>query len=126
MLDLRKLAAIDIAFLGPRFVIAEYACGAFLSVALGAFILFRSQSHWQVALGVYFLFLRINYAPMLRWAIEIRTKENTRAALGRELTDKRQAMSKYRRQSVVLFLPLLPLALIVRELRRRQQRGGEN
>jgi hypothetical protein len=52
MRNLRKLAAIDIVFLGYKFVLAEYAVGVFLSVALGLFALFRAHSFWQEALGI--------------------------------------------------------------------------
>ena len=47
MINLRKLTAIDIAFLGYKFVLTEYVIGVFFSAALGLFVLFRSQSFWQ-------------------------------------------------------------------------------
>jgi hypothetical protein len=63
--NIRKLAAIDIVFLGYKLVFAEYAFGVLFSVALGIFVLFRSHSVWQVALGIYLICLGINYVPML-------------------------------------------------------------
>ena len=40
----RKLAAIDIVFLGPRLIIAEFTGGVLLCVVLGAFVLYRGHS----------------------------------------------------------------------------------
>lgn len=113
-MNLRKLAAIDIVFLGPGFIIAEYACGTLLSVALGIFILFRAHSVWQLILGVYFLCLGTNYALMLVYAIGLRDREKARAEIADELTEQRKAVSKYRRLSLVLLVPLAAiLALAV-------------
>ncbi len=110
MLNLRKLAAIDIALLGYKFVLAEYAVGVFFSVGLGLFVLFRGHSFWQVWLGIYLLSLGINYIPMLACAVSIANREAARAELGAELTDKARAMAKYRRQSLLLLVPnLVPI-----------------
>lgn len=119
MIDLRKLAAIDIAFLGPKFVFVEYVVGVFFSVGLACFVLFRSSSFWQMALGTYFICLGINYVPMLGWAIAISSRQNAQMELGSELADKRHAMTKYRRQSLVLLIPLLPVALMIARKRSR-------
>jgi hypothetical protein len=114
MNNLRKLAAIDIVFLGYRFVLAEYAFGVFFSVALGLFVLFRSHSSWQVLLALYLICLGLNYLPMLLYAIAIANKETAAAQLAGELTDKRSAMSKYRRQSLLLLVPLaVPLLALL-------------
>src|SRR5215813_8037183 len=43
VLNARKLAAIDLVFLGPKLVITEFVAGLFLSAALGIFILVRSH-----------------------------------------------------------------------------------
>ena len=105
MFDPRKLAAIDIAFLGSKLIIAEFAGSVLLCPALGAFVLLRSQSLWQLALGWYIVSLGINYLPMLFYAIAIARHDSARAELGDELNDK-HAMTKYRRQSLCLLIPL--------------------
>jgi hypothetical protein len=106
MSSLRKLAAIDIVFLGYRFVLAEYSFGVLFSGALGLFVLYRAHSSWQVVLGIYLICLGINYVPMLAYTLSIARKESARAELGSELSDKAAALSKYRRQSLLLLLPL--------------------
>ncbi len=115
-INLRKLAAIDIFFLGHKLIFAEYAVGVFLSIALGVFVLFRGHSFWQVVLGTYLVFLGINYVPMLVYAVAIADKQSAKAELGDELSEKQTALSKYRRQSLLLLVPLLaPIFALTQE-----------
>lgn len=113
ILSFRKLAAIDIFFLGYWFVFAEFACGVVLSIALGLFVLVRSHSFWQIGLGVYLTCIGINYIPMFVYAVSIANKQNAEAELGNELAQKQPAMSKYRRQSLLLLVPLLLPILVL-------------
>ena len=121
MINLRRLAAIDTVFLGYKFVLAEYAVGVFFSAALGLFVLFRAHSFWQIVLGIYLICLGINYIPMLAYTLSIANKESAQTELGDELSDKPAAMSKYRRQSLLLLIPLAaPILAIVRHQKSEQ------
>jgi hypothetical protein len=106
MVNPRKLAAIDIVYLGSKFIIAEFAAGVLLWVALGVFVLLRAHSFWQLALGLYLISLGIN-VPMLVYAVTITKGQSARVEMGDELQDKRRAMAKYRRGSILLLVPLL-------------------
>ena len=123
MINPRKLAAIDVVLLGSRFIIAEFAIGVTLGLALGAFILLRALLLWQFALGVYLILLGLNYVPMLVYAIAFTKGRSARAELGEELDDKRAAIAKYRRQSLLLLVPVLPVVIA---LRRHTQRTRGN
>jgi hypothetical protein len=113
MIQPRKLAAIDIAFLGPGLIFAEFGFGVLFPLAMGAFVLLRARAPVQVLLGLHFLALGANYVPLLLHAISLRTRERARAELGSELNDKGRAMAKYRRQSLYLLLPLVtPIAAL--------------
>jgi hypothetical protein len=114
MINPRKLAAIDLVFLGPALVIAEFAAGVLLSIALGGFILLRAGSLWQVVLALYFISLGINYVPMLLYAIDMARHRSAFAEIGDELIDKREAMAKYRRQSLFLLIPLVVAVVALR------------
>jgi len=105
-LNIRKLVAIDIVFLGFKLVLAEYVCGVVLSLALGIFVLIRAHTAWPSVLGVYLACLGVNYVPMLAHTISLANRENARSELGDELAQRRQAMSKYRRVSLLLLVPL--------------------
>jgi len=68
----RKLAAIDIALLGPKVMVGEFACGVLLCAALGSFVLLRGHGPMpQLLLGLYLISLGVNYVPMLIHAIAI-------------------------------------------------------
>ena len=112
-LTFRKLAAIDIVFLGFKLVLAEYAFGVLFSLALGAFVLVRSHSVWQIMLGVYLICLGINYIPMFAYTVSIANRQNAQAEMADELGDKPKAMSKYRGVSLLLLVPLLVPILVV-------------
>jgi hypothetical protein len=87
--------------------------GVFFSAALGLFVLYRSHSFWQVVLGIYLICLGIDYVPMLAFAISIGNQDAATSELGGELADKPRAMAKYRRQSLLLLLPLIVPVLTV-------------
>jgi hypothetical protein len=114
-INFRKLAAIDVAFLGPKLIVTEFAFGVLFSLALGIFALLRAHSLWGTAVGTYLVCPGINYGPMLGYAVAIGNRENARLELGDELKEKQVAMSKYRRQSLLLLVPLVvPIFAIFR------------
>ena len=110
-INFRRLVAIDIALLGYKLIFAEYVAGVLLSIALGLFVILRSHSFWQAALGLYLICLGINYAPMLAYTVAIGNRQRAQAEIADELTQRRIAVSKYRRVSLLLLVPLLAPAL---------------
>jgi hypothetical protein len=122
MINARKLAAIDLYFLGPKIILLEFGLGVPIMLALGVLSLrvglFRTQATWQILLGAYLLFLAINYLPMLWCAIDIVRRGSAAAELGDELQDRPAAMRKYRRQSLWLLVPLaVPVAWFMQRWR---------
>ena len=125
MFNARKLAAIDLIFLGPKVIITEFSAGVFLSAVLGIFVLVRGHhSHAQIVLGLYLISLGINYVPMLNHAIRISRAKSARAELGNELDDKRVAMAKYRRQSLWLLLPMIVPLMALAQSRKPQSNNS--
>ena len=119
VLNARKLAAIDLVFLGAKVIIVEFAIGIFFSAALGVFVLLRGHgSLVQVVLGLYLISIGINYVPMLIYAIAITKANSARAELGSELDDKGAAMAKYRRQSLWLLVPLSVPVIVITQTRK--------
>jgi hypothetical protein len=113
-IDIRKLAAVEIVFLGSRFILAEFSIGMLGSLALGAFTLLRSHSLRGVAFGSYLLFIGVNYVPLLLHAISLVRHNNARNEIADELTEKRGMFRKYRQQSLLLLVPMVvpSLALV--------------
>jgi len=126
MIDLRKLAALDIAFLGYRLILAEYVFAVVLSLALGIFILARGHSGWQILLGVYFLCLGMNYVPMLWWTLAIGSRENARTEVEQEMSDRPATMARFRRVSLTLLVPLLPLGMMVAQRLKKRRADGNS
>jgi hypothetical protein len=122
VISLRKLAALEVFFLGPMFILAEYACGVLLSIALGAFVLYRSRSFPQILLGIYLICLGVNYMPLLFYAVSVRDRLQAARAIEDELANTRKSMSRYRTQSLILLLPLaVPVLALMQEGRRSQR-----
>ena len=121
MLNVRKLAAIDIAILGLLPVIAEFALGVIGSLAMGIFVALRSRGIRGMVLAAYLVALGINYVPLLFHALSLRDRSRARREMDDELgADPRIAMRRYRRGSLLLLLPfVVPVLALVQ--RRGQQ-----
>jgi hypothetical protein len=124
MLNVRKLAAIDLAFLGSKVILTEFTLGVAGSTILGILTLragiHRFHSARMIVLGAYLLSLGINYVPLLLHVIDIARQGSAGLEIADELGDRRAAFRKYRRQSLLLLIPLLVLVVaIVQEVTRR-------
>jgi len=121
MVNVRRLAAVDLSGLGPKIVIPEFALGAVGTPALGVLTVLRSGSMAVAAFGIALIGIGANYVPLLIHAIDL----TLTSAVARELAgeaDARQALyAKYRRQSLWL---LLPFAVAAADLSQRFSRRG--
>lgn len=122
-INVRKLAALDMAFNGPRLIITEFACGVFIPLGLGLLSLFRGHARWQSVFGIYMLFLAVNYVPLLIHAILIARKGSVREEVEAELGD-RDELRRYQRQMLVLLLPLVVPVLALAQLSRGRDGSG--
>lgn len=98
-----------------------------MGLALGCFVLFRSHSLEQVALGAYLVCLGINYVPMLIYTIAIGSRQNAQAEIADELANKgkKKAMSTYRRISLLLLVPLaIPIIALAYGLSKARNISG--
>lgn len=123
VIDIRKLAALDIAFLGPRFILAEFGLAVLLCPALGLLTLVRSHSVWQVILAGYLLSLGVNYVPLLAYAIAIVRRRTSQQEVADELAFRGRpaAFRRYRRQSLLLLVHSpCPPWLSLRSAKRRK------
>jgi hypothetical protein len=114
VIEIRRLAAVDIAFLGPRFILAEFSIGVFGSLALGVLTLVRTHSLGGTVFGAYLLCIGVNYAPLLVHAIDLVRHGTAHQEIAGELPEKDRMFRKYRRQSLLLLVPLVvPIVAIV-------------
>lgn len=125
MLNVRKLAAVDLHFLGPKIILAEFGLGVAGLAVVGWFTLHagmhREHGAWLIAWGLYMLGLGINYVPLLLYAIGIARRGIAQEGIADELGNRRAAACKYRRQSLFILIPLVVLVCaIMQELQRRR------
>lgn len=106
MIQIRKLVAVDMAWLGQRVILAEYALGILLPLVLGVLSLragWRGGLGWETILGIWLVGIAANYVPMFIYAVVI-ARAGTVQAEGRpELANAK----RYGVQQVMLLVPLL-------------------
>lgn len=124
-INIRKLAALDIVFHGPKLILVEFALTVGLSGSLGAFSLsffLRSSGHplFALILSLVFLWIALNYVPLLLYAISFVRHKNAELEVAFELAHKERYARKYMLQSLLLVVPLVvPILAIVQEWQRR-------
>jgi hypothetical protein len=123
-INVRKLAALDIVFHGPMFILIEFALAVFLCGAVGLLI-FHGSNHspFMVILGSFFLWVALNYIPLLLYAISIVKHKSARGEVAYELEHKDRYAGKYSLQSILLLL--IPLAMLLLAVYQKLQKRGE-
>jgi hypothetical protein len=126
VINIRKLAALDIAFHGPKFILIEFALGVIGCAALGLFSiyfgLFHSPSYslFAVIMGCFLLWIALNYVPLLIYAISIVRHKSAQQEVAYELEYRDKYAGKYMRQSTLLLIPLaIPALAVYQELQKR-------
>ncbi len=127
-INVRKLAALDIAFHGPSLVLAEFAGAVILGAGLGVLMLTTSlhdPTHLVSPgfIGLMPLWIALNYVPLLLYAIDITRRKSARQEVAFELEHKDLYTRKYMLQSFWLLLPLVvPVLSIVQEIQKHSRR----
>jgi hypothetical protein len=128
VINIRKLAALDIAFHGPKFILIEFALGVFGCAALGLFSLYFGFFHepnyslFAIIMGCFLLWVALNYVPLLIYAISIVRHNSALQEVAFELAHKDKYAGKYMFQSLTLLIPLaIPALTISQELQKRSQ-----
>jgi hypothetical protein len=122
VIDIRRLAAVDIASLGSRFILVEFSIGAFGSLSLGVLTLVRTHSLGGTVFGAYLLCIGVNYLPLLVHAIDLARHGTARQEIADELPEKHRMFRKYRRQSLLLLVPLVVPILAIIQWRLEDQK----
>jgi len=79
LINVRKLAALDIVFHGPKLILVEFALSTFLLRAFGAAAWLAYLSHPILFIGIVgcvLLGIGFNYMPLLLHAISIVCRKN--------------------------------------------------
>ncbi len=110
-LNVRKLVALDMVFLGTRVIVAEYAAGVVLCAGIGILSLRKGV----LALGIPLLWIALNYVPLFLHSVDLARRGTARQEVALELADARAARSYSWRQLWILVpFAVVALALVQR------------
>jgi hypothetical protein len=120
MINVRKLAAIDLHFLPHWLILTEFALGVLGPFLLGLLTLRMAHRHaWPFGLtlfAAYLFSLGLNYIPLLLHAISLVRTGTAAAEIAGELSNRPAASRKYRHQSLYLLVPLVvPIAALLQQ-----------
>ena len=128
IMNVRKLAALDIVFHGPRLILAEFAVAVILGCGLGIlqfFLFFHNSGHPLPIgfMGLFFSWIALNYTPLLLYTISIVRSKSAGQEVAFELEHKEIYARKYALQSLWLLLPLVvPVLAIFQEMQKHSRR----
>jgi hypothetical protein len=117
MVNVRRLAAVDLSGLGPKVIIPEFATAVLGAAALGALTLFRSASLAETTFGIALIGIGTNYLPLLIHAVDLVRHTTVETAIAEEASDRRALFAKYRRQSLWLLVPFAVALAALAQLR---------
>lgn len=121
MIQIRKLVAVDMVWLGPRVVLIEYALGVVLPLLLGVWsVRVGLSSHpptslWQIGFGLWLIGIALNYVPLFLYARAIAGADTAEEEGRPELARPRH----YGLQQVIILVPLLVVLVALAQGRRR-------
>jgi hypothetical protein len=117
MLNVRKLAALDMHFPGTRLILPEFAVGAVAPIAIGVIRLHAATHQGNrplfISWGLYMLGIGINDVPLLLHASAIAHLGVAEKEIGDELRKGRSVFRKYRRQSLWILVPIAVLVFAI-------------
>jgi hypothetical protein len=125
LIEVHKLAAVDMLWLGPRVVIAEYAAGVALPLALGLWSLrphLASRPHsggWPLALGLWLITIAANYVPLFLHALSLARS----GAVEREGRPEMAHARRYGVQQIMILVPLFVVVLAIAQHRAARRAG---
>jgi len=125
MINIRKLAAVDMAWLGAKVIVTEYALGIILPLVLGLLsirsALFRTAFvGWEALLGFWLVAIALNYIPLFIYAVIL-----ARVGTAKEEGQLELARAKrYGIQQVIILVPLMVVIVALTQEGRRRQKAN--
>lgn len=126
-LDVRKLAALDMALHGPRFIVIEFALGVGGCALLGGLSLMAGIRQldrgitWQLIVGAGLLWIALNYVPLLLHSIDLARRKTAREEVAAELASHRLM----RRYGALQLWILVPFAVVLFAFLQRRPRTAD-
>ncbi|HEX7262791.1 MAG TPA: hypothetical protein VF383_01310 [Candidatus Dormibacteraeota bacterium] len=125
LISIRKLAALDLVFHGPRFVLIEFGGAVVLTFGLAVLSLRAAFSHpgepviWEIVLGILLASIGANYLPLLVHAASLIRSGTAREEVKNELEQSKLSQRRYGTQQFLLLVPFAILVIAVAQISRR-------
>lgn len=107
IINIRKLAALDMAIHGQLPITIEFFLGVFLIALIGLLVFYSGQTN----LGIYMMFMALNYIPLLIYALLIGGKAHKEVRT--EMHNLKHYGRKYNLQQFLIFIPLSIIVLSI-------------
>lgn len=127
LIDLRKLAVVDLTLPGPRFILAEFAVGV-LGALIFAYFVLRNPLilpiawTWNVAIGLWLVGIAIHYVPLFLYALDFVRADR----IDKEGTPELARVGRYTVQQTLVSIPFLfPFITLFQEMACRHARLNE-
>jgi hypothetical protein len=126
MIDVRKLAALDLVFHGPLFVLIEFGGALVVAGGLGALSLRSGLSGpghpvvWEIIVGAALASVALNYLPLLIHAVALVRSGTAREEVAAELEEAKSSSRRYGAQQFLLVVPLAVLVLAMAQALRHR------
>ena len=118
IINVRKLAALDIALHGAPLILVEFGAAIAIGTAGGVWLtstaipVSQGAALFRLVVGAYLLCVAINYVPLLLYGIAVARRGSARQEAAAELAEKDgRSARRYGTQSLLLILPLVIPAL---------------
>jgi hypothetical protein len=126
MIEVRKLAAVDMAWLGTRVIVTEYALGVMLPLvlgilSLGAGLAQQDLINWQTILGTWLVTISANYVPLFLYSVIIARAGSAQ----REGRPEFAHAGRYGIQQAIILVPLFVVFLAFAQERQRRKHGHQ-
>ena len=115
---MRKLAALDMAVHGKRFIVAEFGVGVAGCLVLGALSVsagLRTGATWELLLGLGLLWIALNYVPLLVHAIDLARSGTAKNEAANEI-EHPELIRRYTFRQLWI---LVPLAIVIMDVAQR-------
>jgi hypothetical protein len=125
MINIRKLAAVDMAWLGAKIIIPEYVLGILGPFVLGVISIrsglsIQTPISWVTVLGIWLVSIGVNYIPLFIYAVIIARAGTVKEEGGPEIVNAK----RYGVQQAMILVPfLVAIIAIVQEQSKRQKDG---
>jgi hypothetical protein len=117
-INVRKLAALDIAYRGAGRIMLESGFLVFFLGLVGlVFLLFaHGKTEETTAIGVYLVFLGLNHVPLFTYSVVIAARGSAKQEAAVELASPERYRTKYGVQRTLVLIPLAIDLLAIAQL----------